>query len=178
MKLRLEYFTERLEIKNLEPRFELAQKLLNFVKKNQNHFYFLYGFVDYTSVEEMYDFLKRRTLANNPYYGLFLKGTDELIGSISMSGYNEKTGKAEIGYCLDKHFIHQGYMTEALVFWLEELFYQGCRKLIANIDIENIDSQKVCERCGFVKEARLIKEKFNRHSGEFVDIYLYCKLKS
>ena len=46
------------------------------------------------------------------------------------------------------------------------------------IDIENIDSQKVCERCGFIKEARLIKEKFDRHKNEFVDICLYCKFAS
>lgn len=178
MELNSEYLTERLEIRILEAHFDLAKKLLNYVKKNQEHFYFMYGFVDYDSVEEMYDFLKRRKLTNNPFYGLFLKGSDELIGSISMTGYDKKNGKAEIGYTLDKNFVHQGYMTEAVTFFAEEMMRQGCRKLIAYIDIENVDSQKVCERCGFIKEARLIKEKFDRHKSEFVDIYLYCKFDS
>ena len=95
MELNSEYLTERLEIRILEAHFDLAKKLLNYVKKNQEHFYFMYGFVDYDSVEEMYDFLKRRKLTNNPFYGLFLKGSDELIGSISMTGYDKKNGKAE-----------------------------------------------------------------------------------
>ena len=107
MELNSEYLTERLEIRILEAHFDLAKKLLNYVKKNQEHFYFMYGFVDYDSVEEMYDFLKRRKLANNPFYGLFLKGSDELIGSISMTGYDEKNG---IVFCLSSPFGGFGFL--------------------------------------------------------------------
>lgn len=173
MDLSNEIATERLELKVMTPTFDNAEKLLEIVNNNQEHFYFLYGFVEYTTPEEMYDFLARRQKAGNHFFGIFKKNGDRLVGSISARKCDDKAKKVEVGYFLDEAFVGQGFTTEAFKALKAELFDKGCRKIIATVDVPNIKSHKVCEACGMQKEAVLIKEKLNRHTKEFDDLMVY-----
>ncbi|ELR71040.1 GNAT family acetyltransferase [Fulvivirga imtechensis AK7] len=70
------------------------------------------------SLEDARAFLKRiiRGIENgeNFYWGITLKETPELIGSICLWNFSVDKRKAEIGYELDPKYQHQGIMKEAL----------------------------------------------------------------
>lgn len=81
---------------------------------------------------------------------------DRLLGSISLMRFSWKDARAEVGYWLAREGRGQGHMTRAvrlITGW-------GFRSLgLERIDLmaatENPASQRVAERCGFVREAVL-----------------------
>ena len=171
-----EIITDRLRIVPFSPSFENARKFFEFVKNNREYFYFMYGFVEAQTVEDIYDFLVRRNMFPEYLLGLYPKDVNEAVGFVNISGYNDKNKKVALGYFMDQNFSSRGYMSEAVIAVSNELFYKGCRKIQMTVDIGNIASQKVCEKSGFVKEARLVKEKYNRHTQGFDDVFVYYKL--
>ncbi len=80
-------------------------------------------------------------------YGIELKETGELIGSIDVVGYRE--GRPVIGYCSGQAYWGHGYMTEALRALDEELFAAGFESIEIEAMQENIGSNRVIEKAGF-----------------------------
>lgn len=80
-------------------------------------------------------------------YGICLKGSEELIGSIDVVKYHN--GNPEIGYCLSRKHWNKGYMSEALNRLTDYLFNIGFNKIIIEADVDNIGSNRVIEKCGF-----------------------------
>ncbi|UOQ96285.1 GNAT family N-acetyltransferase [Hymenobacter sp. 5317J-9] len=60
----------------------------------------------------------------------------------------EIAGDAEITYWLDKSFWGQGIATAALTAFLA---IEGARPIFGRVAFDNLGSQKVLEKCGFVK---------------------------
>jgi [ribosomal protein S5]-alanine N-acetyltransferase len=88
-------------------------------------------------------------------YAVRLKDSNRLIGSIG--GTNEE-GKVQIGYIFSPVFWGQGFATEACGAFVTRL--KGLRdvfRIWTFTDFENVASQKVLLKCGFVEEARLAK---------------------
>ncbi len=70
-------------------------------------------------------------------FSICLKDNKRVIGSISLS-FNKEYNLAEVGYLLDYHFWHQGYMSEALQAIIKAAFeYYHLDGLLANYIAEN-----------------------------------------
>ncbi len=68
-----------------------------------------------------------------------------IVGSIAKF---EIDGKAEVTYWIDKNYWGKGIATKALEYLLT---IENTRPIIARVAFDNIGSQKVLEKCGFVK---------------------------
>jgi ribosomal-protein-alanine N-acetyltransferase len=98
------------------------------------------------------------------------KKTNELIGAIGYTVLNYTPyGKlTHLGYLLKQKYWNKGYATEALKRLLEFSFIEnnvyrihtGCLK-------ENIGSEKIMQKCGFIKEAEFKEYEF--HDGKLKD---------
>ena len=81
-------------------------------------------------------------------FGIQLKETGELMGVIDVVRYVDDV--PEIGYCLGKRFWNHGYMTEALSELLGILRSLGYPKAVICADVDNLASNRVIVKCGFV----------------------------
>ena len=82
-------------------------------------------------------------------YGIELKATGELIGTIDVVGFRE--GRPVIGYCSGRAWWGNGYMTEALRALVDELFADGYEEFEIEAIRENVGSNRVIEKAGFRK---------------------------
>jgi len=88
-------------------------------------------------------------------WGIALKGTNNIIGTI---GYNSYTTnhKATIGYDLQTHYWNKGYATEALQKVIEYGFEQlHINRIEAEVMQGNIGSEKILNKLNFKNEGIL-----------------------
>lgn len=87
------------------------------------------------------------------YWGIILKETDTLIGTICLANVSIETSKAEIGYELLPAFQNKGFMQACISAILEFGFKQLNLKMIeANTEDANIKSVYLLKKHGFVKD--------------------------
>lgn len=82
-------------------------------------------------------------------------GSKKTVGSLSFKGLDEK-GMVEIGYGMDPAYEGKGLMTEAVsavVRWASE--QPGVSSIEAETEPDNIASQRVLEKAGFVPKGVL-----------------------
>jgi ribosomal-protein-alanine N-acetyltransferase len=97
-------------------------------------------------------------------------------GWITLVVSNWEHGLAEVGYALSTPYQSRGVMTEALQILLEDLFLNTMLERVeARCATENVGSQRVLEKSGFLREGRL-RGYFKLH-GRRVDNYLYSLLR-
>lgn len=86
-------------------------------------------------------------------FWLLIRRSDRIVvGSADFKDIPNKYHEVEIGYGLGKSFEHNGYMTEAVKGMCIWAFTQeGVESVIAETDIDNLASQKILQRCGFIK---------------------------
>jgi ribosomal-protein-alanine N-acetyltransferase len=97
-------------------------------------------------------------------------------GWITLVVSNWEHGLAEVGYALATTFQSRGVMTEALQVLLEDLFLNTMLERIeARCATENVASQRVLEKSGFLREGRL--RGYFKLAGRRVDNYLYALLR-
>lgn len=84
----------------------------------------------------------------------------------------------EIGYNIYKSEERgKGYGSEALKLFVDYMFnLRQLNRFQLTADVENIASQKVAEKNGFVREGTLRSVAFNR--GRFRDLHIYSMLRS
>ena len=90
--------------------------------------------------------------ANAPFFTEYLivrKENDQIIGSIDYK-YVPRNGVTEVGYGMNPSCTGRGYMTEALGAFLRFGRTLGIRTVRADTRPDNIKSQNVLKRCGFV----------------------------
>ena len=98
-------------------------------------------------------------------------------GWITLQVVTWEHGLAELGYSLTSREQGKGLMPQALRLLLTDIFSgTSLRRLEARCAVENVSSQKVLERLGFVREGRL-RELFELR-GRAVDNYLYALLRA
>ncbi|WP_242246031.1 GNAT family N-acetyltransferase [Bacillus cereus group sp. BfR-BA-01523] len=119
------------------------------------------------------DFLKRESFR----YLIYLKGTNDFIGTASLHGINWKISKCEIGYWINTQFSGNGYMTEA-VSELTNLGFQllKFRRIEIRCESNNTKSRAIPEKLGFELEGILRNEDLSADGKELTDTCIYAKV--
>lgn len=112
------------------------------------------------------------------HWGIQLKTTDDLIGSISVVNIDEDNESCEIGYCIGQKYWGQGITSEALNLVIDFLFKSiEPERIYALHHSDNPASGKVMKKAGMQYEGRL-RHYRKKTSGEYVDCDFYSILKS
>jgi [ribosomal protein S5]-alanine N-acetyltransferase len=106
-------------------------------------------------------------------WGLELKSTGKLVGTIDFVTIQERHRKAEIGYVLSEECWGKGYMTEAarriISFGFEELQLE---RIQARCFVENEGSARVMEKVGMSFEGTMRNAMFAK--GKFHDLKMFA----
>lgn len=122
------------------------------------------------------DFREARRRGNRYDFGIFVKETNTLIGSIALYKFNPSM-KCILGYSLDKDQYGKGYATEAVRLILDFAFNEvGFHRIEAGAMPRNIGSTRVLEKIGFVKEG--LARDYLQINGVWEDHYMYSMLES
>lgn len=107
------------------------------------------------------------------------KEDHRMIGNIYFA--KEEWESMELGYVFNKTFWKQGYATESCSALIDYAFQQGIHRIFAMCDPNNLNSWKLLERLGFVREAHLRKNvyffKDEQGSPIWKDTYIYSLLR-
>lgn len=109
-------------------------------------------------------------------YGIVLKETGVLVGTIGFMWLNEENSTVEVGYSLARAQWNKGLMTEALRALIDMAFtHLRIHRIEAQHATANPSSGRVMQKCGMRKEGTLRGRIYNK--GKFVDVDLYAILK-
>ena len=109
-------------------------------------------------------------------WGLALRDTNKLIGTVTLFNLSRSNGRAEIGYAMGSAYWGQGYMNEALKALIVHAFdVLDFRRLEADVDPRNAASIRTLERLGFQREG-FLRERWHV-GGELQDAFFYGLLK-
>ena len=101
---------------------------------------------------------------------------EKMIGTLGLFRLIKEHFRAEIGYTLLPEFWRKGIMSEAILAILDYGFHEmGLHSVEAQIDPENIASERILLSVGFVQEG-YFKENFFAN-GKFDDTAVFSKLK-
>lgn len=110
-------------------------------------------------------------------WGITIKGDPKLLGIIGFYRMQPENYRSEIGYMLLPEFHGKGIVPEAVKRLIEYGFKDlKLHSIEAVIAPENIASEKVLQKCGFVKEAHFKESDF--YDGKFLDKVIYSLLES
>jgi ribosomal-protein-alanine N-acetyltransferase len=105
-----------------------------------------------------------------------LKDNDAFMGVIGLYRIQPENHRAELGYMLLPEHHGKGYVTEAidavLAFGFETVNFHSIE---AVIDPDNIASERVLQKNGFVKEAHILENEL--WEGKFWDTIIYSLLR-
>ncbi len=108
-------------------------------------------------------------------YGIVLRDTGRVIGTIGFANINREHGCAEVGYSLAYDCWNRGYMTEALMarlrYGFETLHFH---RIEAMHDVRNPASGRVMEKCAMREEGVLCDKLYAK--GEHITVKLYAIL--
>jgi ribosomal-protein-alanine N-acetyltransferase len=105
---------------------------------------------------------------------IILKKEKKLIGGCRFWFINTELNKGSVGYIINPDHWKNGYASEATNALINYMAASSKLKTVeATCDVLNIASQRVLEKCGFVKQ-RVI-EKDIKMKGRFRDTYVYEK---
>lgn len=132
------------------------------------------------SVQESRAYLRyilRQYRYNEPSsWGIELRETGRLIGTIGFMWWNKDNRSAEIGYSLSRAHWNHGYMTEALREVIDFGFNEmALHRIEAQHETTNPASGRVMEKVGMRKEGVLRGRLYNK--GRYVDVALYAILR-
>jgi ribosomal-protein-alanine N-acetyltransferase len=109
-------------------------------------------------------------------WGIELKETGELFGSISVVKVNDDLDAVELGYVIGRRFWGNGYMAEAVKAVIAFLFEEvGANRIAARHDTNNPNSGKVMKKAGMEYEGTLRQN--DRNNQGIVDCSMYSILK-
>ena len=109
-------------------------------------------------------------------WGLALRDTNTVIGTVTLFNLSLSNGRAEIGYAMGSAHWGKGYMNEALKALIAHAFdVMNFRRLEADVDPRNTTSIRTLERLGFQREG-FLRERWHV-GGELQDAFFYGLLK-
>ena len=109
-------------------------------------------------------------------YGIVVKGTDKVIGSVDFN-HRHEDDVLELGYTLHPDYWGRGYVQEAARALIDVAFKElGLHKIELSCYSHNLQSQRVAEKLGFTLEARIRDRKDVQ--GNRCDDLRYGLLKS
>ncbi len=106
-------------------------------------------------------------------YGIVLKETGKVIGTIGFMWVNMENRSAEVGYSLSRAYWNHGLMTQALQAILDFAFNRlHLNRVEAQHDTRNPASGRVMRHCGMQFEGTLRQRIYNK--GRYVDVDVYA----
>ena len=134
----------------------------------------------HTSIGESKAYIRymiRKYRQNEPSsWGIELKSTGQIIGTIGYMWYQRDNNACEVGYSLSRAHWNQGIMTEALQsvinYSLGEL---NLHRVEAQFEVSNPASGAVMEKAGMTYEGTLRGRLYNK--GKYVDVSVYSVLR-
>jgi len=106
------------------------------------------------------------------YWGIEVKESGELIGTIDLYNINEDTENCEVGYDIGFNWWNQGYGTEALRAVVEFAFsFMNIHKISATHGIDNPASGKIMLKVGMKREG--IIRHMIRKNNQYKDCGIY-----
>lgn len=110
------------------------------------------------------------------HWGITFKDCDEVIGDIAVVSAEEKTGTAELGWCLGEAWWGRGIMPEAARAVRDYLFDQaGYHRIQAKHDKNNPKSGVVMQKTGMQYEGTMRAAGLNNQG--ICDLVVYAILK-
>ncbi len=101
--------------------------------------------------------------------------SDALLGSVALLRFDWDEHRCEVGYWLAPQARGRGVATRAVALlarWaLREI---GIARVAITTDVDNVASQAVAERCGFIREGVL--RAFQERNGRRFDVVMYSLL--
>jgi len=86
-------------------------------------------------------------------FRFFLQFQDQLIGTINIQEINHTMMYCEIGYVIGEAFQGKGFASRGVELFVEKVFKETqLRKIFAYVAQENVASQRVLLKAGFVQE--------------------------
>ncbi len=122
-------------------------------------------------------YMIRRYRQNEPAsWGIELKSTGKIIGTIGFMWIQSDNAAAEVGYSLARSQWNRGIMTEALRAVLGYGFSTlRLNRIEAMHEVDNPASGAVMRKCGMLHEGTLREKLMNK--GRYVDVELYAALR-
>lgn len=109
-------------------------------------------------------------------WGIVLRETGRLVGTIGYMSYTPENSAVELGYSLSRECWGQGLMTEALQAVLQETFtVLKVHRVEAQHFSGNPASGRVMEKCGMSHEGHMRQKVYNK--GQFRDVELWAILR-
>lgn len=111
-------------------------------------------------------------------WGIVVKETNTLIGTITVVECYESQCTMEIGYVIGEPWWHRGYTSEAFVKVIEYLFnnFSWLNRIEATHDVQNPNSGKVMQKCGLQFEG-VLRQRGKNNQG-LVDTAMYSILRA
>lgn len=110
-------------------------------------------------------------------YSIFLKNTNQLIGTCGFNYIDFDHSRAEIAYDLGKPFWGKGYATEAIIAVLNDGFNRlKLNRIEAKVEPANVPSIKVLKKLGFTLEGTL--RQYEKSKGKFIDLHMFSLLST
>ncbi len=108
-------------------------------------------------------------------WGIYLKETVQLIGTIGYVNIYKENYRAEIGYLLSRNQQGKGVMSEALAAAMNYGFNElKLHSIEAIVHPDNVSSSRLLEKNQFIKEAYLKENQFFK--GKFIDSVIYSRV--
>ncbi|HGP9522595.1 TPA: GNAT family N-acetyltransferase [Streptococcus pneumoniae] len=109
--------------------------------------------------EDIFDYASLPEVAYPAGYGIVVKGTDKIVGSVDFN-HRHEDDVLEIGYTLHPDYWGRGYVPEAARALIDLAFKDlGLHKIELTCFGYNLQSQRVAEKLGFTLEARIRDRK-------------------
>jgi len=143
-------------LRNLEVK-DISEKYICWLNdKEVNRFLSVEGQIQsYETVKGYVESFQRDQ--NKILLGIFLKGNDEHIGNVTLSGIDWRNKFGAVGLCIgDKKFWRKGYGSEVLEC-VKKLAFEviGLNRLESSVNVENTVSIRLFEKAGFKIEGKL-----------------------
>ena len=126
--------------------------------------------------EKQIDWCRRSFQENAGRWIITEKDKDEYIGDIGFSEFVKQHKRADIGYRLMKQYWGRGIVSSFLGQLVEWGFSDlGYNRIEAQVDVRNIGSKRVLQKCGFTTEGVLREYEFEH--GGYVDLEICSVLR-
>ena len=135
------------------------------------------SFTTQEEVIDMIEFTNQLAAMNQSIrYTIFLKESNQMIGSCGFNYIDFENERAEIGYDLGKEYWGNGFAFEAvsalMSYWFHDL---GLNRIEARVVPENLRSIRLLNNLGFHFEG--ILRQSEKSNGDFIDVMVYSRLK-
>lgn len=98
-----------------------------------------------------------------------------LVGDLTLKLAGRHSSIGEIGWCFHPSYSGRGFATEAAAALLDLAFaHYGMHRVMAQLDVRNLGSARLCERLGMTKEAHLRQDWWSKY--EWTDTLVYAML--